>query len=698
MKTADIADRCMDGITTFLSRTLDQQGGVVGFAPGLLEDADDTARTILSLQRLGHESSPEQMVKVFQEADYFKTYELERNSSFSANCNVLLSLLECSQVDNYQTQIQKALEFILRFWERGPVSDKWNHSPAYSLLLLTEVMVNLLESYNSGFLQSLPTTLIFDRIPGTLCSISAQLVCEQQKNGSWADHCEITAYGALTIGHSLRLPWPPAIQTQLRQSLVDARSYITTHYSNTAIDRPIWVEKISYRARLLEMVYCSAALYMTPRDAITHLQLATMFTIPEKEAQRFRAIFLALPLFQQKPLKSIDLALIEASLVTERLRLCRNDIIDRGAIPMTKEKYLQMIPLIWIICNQVGSFAISPAIIWDMIRVSLLNYQIDELMESVTAKLPGFKVDFLSAMIRQECGTRESNGVVSNATEVTEQEEIATYLQPLQLSTEELHASIPTQAAFNGTRKYARYILGHGSVTKQSAFVQQQLAIDVQRFLLAHIHHNQENKTFASMKARAKSQIVAYAPQDGNYYDWVRWYASNDTSCPMSFNFFACLISTTGHFCFDGPLASYVSQALRQHLATMCRQYNDYGSLVRDTEENNLNSLDFAEFSELRKKSIASKQSSSGETANDCFADASNPDAPAKDALMKVAEFERASMLLCVQKLEAAVQQPATMARLAVFIDVTDAFGQVYVQQDIASRVKAPDQNHTGPQ
>jgi hypothetical protein len=35
---------------------------------------------------------------------------------------------------------------------------------------------------------------------------------------------------------------------------------------------------------------------------------------------------------------------------------------------------------------------------------------------------------------------------------------------------------------------------------------------------------------------------------------------------------------------------------MTRHLAVMCRQYNDYGSLVRDAEEGNLNSIDFAEF------------------------------------------------------------------------------------------------------
>lgn len=38
------------------------------------------------------------------------------------------------------------------------------------------------------------------------------------------------------------------------------------------------------------------------------------------------------------------------------------------------------------------------------------------------------------------------------------------------------------------------------------------------------------------------------------------------------------------------------------HLGRMCRQYNDYGSLARDQEERNLNSLNFPEFCGLGVK------------------------------------------------------------------------------------------------
>lgn len=55
-----------------------------------------------------------------------------------------------------------------------------------------------------------------------------------------------------------------------------------------------------------------------------------------------------------------------------------------------------------------------------------------------------------------------------------------------------------------------------------------------------------------------------------------------------------CLVSRV-HGYFDRCQAQYYSASIARHLATMCRQYNDYGSIARDTEEANLNSLDFTE-------------------------------------------------------------------------------------------------------
>lgn len=88
------SQRAHKGSLVILSGHSPSKKGLVGFAVGVLADADDTARTLLALSRLGTNIDPRPLIDKFQSNKHFKTYSPERNSSFSANCNVLLCLLE----------------------------------------------------------------------------------------------------------------------------------------------------------------------------------------------------------------------------------------------------------------------------------------------------------------------------------------------------------------------------------------------------------------------------------------------------------------------------------------------------------------------------------------------------------------------------------------------------------------------------
>lgn len=126
----------------------------------------------------------------------------------------------------------------------------------------------------------------------------------------------------------------------------------------------------------------------------------------------------------------------------------------------------------------------------------------------------------------------------------------------------------------------------------------------------------------------------------------------------------------------------------------MCRQYNDFGSAARDTEEGNLNSLDFPEFSRGWREDVGERITAAvnGEARADGDAvlerGSYHPTDTAKDKLMAIAEFERACMQLALQKLRQVVPSPNTMKAIEVYIDVTDLFGQIYVQRDLSSRQK----------
>jgi len=97
----------------------------------------------------------------------------------------------------------------------------------------------------------------------------------------------------------------------------------------------------------------------------------------------------------------------------------------------------------------------------------------------------------------------------------------------------------------------------------------------------------------------------------------------------------------------------------------MCRQYNDYGSLQRDRDDKNLNSVNFPEFLQNVEN---------------------GKDRTLKAELFRIATYERKGLNLAMERLrELCGSRNAERLAEAVqlFIDVTDVYGQIYVLRDI---------------
>jgi hypothetical protein len=96
-------------------------------APGVLPDADDTAKAIEALHYLGRSEdvSIDNLIQTYETTEHFATYRGERNSSFSANCNVLILLLVREDRSQHIPQITKALRFLIGSVFTGHVREKW---------------------------------------------------------------------------------------------------------------------------------------------------------------------------------------------------------------------------------------------------------------------------------------------------------------------------------------------------------------------------------------------------------------------------------------------------------------------------------------------------------------------------------------------------------------------------------------------
>lgn len=94
-------------------------------APTSIPDSDDTAKTIMALRHLGKIVSVDALVEAFESEDHFRTYERERNPSFTSNCNVLTCLCMLEDPLPYALQISKAAKFLCSQVSGGNVRDKW---------------------------------------------------------------------------------------------------------------------------------------------------------------------------------------------------------------------------------------------------------------------------------------------------------------------------------------------------------------------------------------------------------------------------------------------------------------------------------------------------------------------------------------------------------------------------------------------
>ena len=699
LKSLDGQD--VETLTSFFSQILHEKHGAVGFAQGVLEDADDTARALLTLQYLGEDPDLSTMIKKFEHNSHFKTYDLEHNASVSVNCNVLLTLLTAKSIEKYTTPIENAVKFVLSEWQRGPISDKWNLSPHYPKMLLCGALVRLLERSNEGCLEHLSTDLVRRRIPLVLFQALSQTLSEQCKDGSWDNSSEVTAYCVLTIIQCLALPWSPRTRSDLETRLLLGRRYIATAMDEAEAPQYRWVEKVTYQTFLLKRVYCITALQMSYAELSWNQQIVDCFSQPG-EAHKMRYLLSRLPLIRQSALDSVDLAITEASCFSKSLMEVRENVFPRREMPMTDDKYLEFIPVLWTISNHIGRGILSYDIIWNMMILSMLNYHVDEYMESVVIHLTEPSLKLLKVLLADECGI----GKACKSDSTTRLDRLS--------STEWLQADSVFSSPFTRSPKdcedgigqledviailsrYTKHVLQHTAVLQSPQSIQKELAFELYNFLLAHICHNEDNLQLRAERERLYGHGVELSSQRStvrSYFKWVHSVAADDTSCPFSFRFFACLISKSGTSCFRGPQAHYLSHKLARSLASMCRQYNDYGSAVRDRDEGNLNSLDFPEFQLRSNREPPSGKINSGVNGQDSAHAHSEtlssfPTTAMKEELMRIADFERSYMQLALRQLGEVLQSPPTMDAVHVFVNVTDLSGQLYVEKDIASRIK----------
>lgn len=321
-----------------------------------------------------------------------------------------------------------------------------------------------------------------------------------------------------------------------------------------------------------------------------------------------------------------------------------------------------------------------------MMELSLLIWQVDEIMEGSVALQPKSYLAELKDDIDRLFGVVETehprapekphsyaNGSSVLLRSTTQPDDSMTTI-PNGAGENDIcanrqdHSKEPSENAteINSTRpaemkeslsRFVQFVLLHRNVQKASKY-ERELQINLREFLVAHLIQIKDNHQLHA-KQDDPSTGGACVSTQGPYSTWVRSTAANHTGGPFAFSFLLCLLGRTAD-CFQTCEAKFIADDVSRHMSTMCRMYNDLGSIVRDRTEGNLNSADFAEFR-------------AGQQITDYAL---------RDAVSRVAGYERRCLSMALTELKN-VCDGRVYEAVKVLCDVTDMFGQMYVLKDL---------------
>ena len=564
---------------------------------------------------------------------------------------------------------------------------------------MSQALMRFLRLWDQGIIPSFPgDDVLIQDLYIMLFQALSRLLQDQDEDGSWANgQAEPSAYATLALVDLACLPVASTLQDCLYSAIEKGRKFLSNKFGEQQGDY-IWIEKVTYRSRMLHQAYILAALKAPIPTHNFHGRTCDTLPLPSNKIAKFAKFYLRLPLFAHAPTWLLEASLIEGYLFLPQLQRIRLGIFPREE--MEEDRYFEYIPFTWTVSNNLEKAYFPAIFLREMMTLSFLNYQADEYMETVFSKRfegryiearhlinalfddwgpsahglstaqehepgvilnkdpqdNGFRHDLRDVRISSDdigqqtngSAVSQTNGRLANGTGIAKTK----------------NAAKEDSEIYQTLQRFINHSISHHLVETASDHDKSRLRQELRTFLLAHVEQIEDNRRLSS-QGSLKDRIVVFQSPRSTFFDWVRSTSSDHTSCPYSFAFATCLLDNGQDF-FSTSKEKYLGQAACRHLATLCRMYNDFGSLARDRLEQNLNSLNFPDFHEANKLD-----------SEDVL----------KASLFDLAAYERKCLEMTLNELETLTDE-RVMRFMRTFVNVTDLYGQIYVEKDIASRVK----------
>ncbi|KAF2018551.1 hypothetical protein BU24DRAFT_458311 [Aaosphaeria arxii CBS 175.79] len=275
----------LDTILQAIEDTRSITKGLVGFAPGIEPDLDDSAKASIVFSLAGRPGFSAVIVEEFDSERCLKTYRGERDPGVSANCNALMSLLFDTHEFKGKTEtIAKVVDFIIAQWTAGgrAIKDKWNLSPYYPIMLITKALAKVLTRWHSGRLSQISAHVIETQLAPLLVDSLQQTLRAQRSDGSWGSigPYEETAYAVLTLINLVGLPLCDELHQKAQAAIEKGRDFLRGR-GNTPCEY-LWIEKITFGSQFLMDTYVLTALLADPEiEAVQNAPLHSGSTVSQ---------------------------------------------------------------------------------------------------------------------------------------------------------------------------------------------------------------------------------------------------------------------------------------------------------------------------------------------------------------------------------------------------------------------------------
>ena len=544
------------------------------------------------------------------------------------------------------------------------------------MMLLAETFVRLLQMWDGGQLNAIEPQLVCNRVPQVLIQIVSQTLLCQERDGTWdPEICpERDAYAILTLLAVTSLPHIRVFELKVQSAIQNGRHALLQCESQWAKPQYLWIEKVTYGSSALAETYCISA--MNAKFG-TH-QWTEMFEktvgFHSRNIMRLTKLFSSLPTLSKEPSWKILVSVVEGFSFLPQLLETRSKIFPRQQ--SAEDRFLQYIPCTWIVINNCDALCLEPFVLWDMMVMSMLGFLVDEYMESTVAKISGIGLQLLRIRVPALCkgAKTEAGGKSHDPTQTVE--------RPAHLNRQAENFGL-ISAIEAVLKNYIGKVLDHPRIQNASAQSRFTLQAELQTFLLSHLEQIHDNIRLRRQQPQPQDLTTCFLSPRSSHYVWSHTTAAYHTSCALSFSFYICLLKASSpqySDFFERADEKYLAQDLCAHLGTMSRLYNDYGSIVRDRTEVNLNSTNFPEFHFNR--SIDRMETERP---------AHNADTTQKKTLLNLAKYEKkqaqAALQSCADLLGGRKGGKKMAGALRVFARVTALYADMHVVRDLTNRV-----------